>query len=186
MDPHSGQTTNVEGTWANLTEEQVARIAAHKAEALRRRNARLHPVPPSQTLSEAQRRQIDANRAEAVRLRAAKRSRDATHGSKCIATETAGNSSSSTMSGLLLPQLPVGWISPLVPMRPSCFVQYDVVAPEVSLLKTLHPHHRDDHLTFDSATHTYFIHGAPSLGSVTGLLQRFIHRSSRRSSSSMA
>ena len=175
MDANRALTTDVSATRAILTDEQQARIAAHRAEALRRRNSRLHPVAPSPTLTEEQRAQIDANRAAAVRLRAAKRLRDATQESEDVVTQTAIASSSSNMTGLLLPQLPVAWTSPQLPARPSSFVEYDVEAPQVSLLKTLYPHQGDAHLTFDSVTHTYFIDGTPSMGSVTGLLHRFIH-----------
>ncbi|MCP4332643.1 MAG: hypothetical protein GY785_08295, partial [Gammaproteobacteria bacterium] len=50
------------------------------------------------------------------------------------------------------------------------FLTYGVDPPNADLLRTLHPHRRDQRLVFVASTHTYFIDGLETLGSVTGLV----------------
>ena len=53
------------------------------------------------------------------------------------------------------------------------YLSYDSLPPPVlDLLSVVHPHERDQCLSFDAETHTYAWHGAPTLGSVTGLVKR--------------
>ena len=44
------------------------------------------------------------------------------------------------------------------------------------MLEQLHPHTRDKRLEFVPESHTYYIDGLPTIGSVTGLVQKFPHR----------
>ena len=57
---------------------------------------------------------------------------------------------------------------------PSNFIE-DTELPEVDtwLLASLHPHWRDQHVKFVSSSHTYYIDGLQTLGSVTGLIHEF-------------
>ena len=76
-------------------------------------------------------------------------------------------------NGLRLPDAPPGFVPGTLLTTPSDFVNVRIDVPEVTLLKELHPHCRDKNLKFVSDTHTYFIDGIQTLGSVTGLVHRF-------------
>ena len=68
------------------------------------------------------------------------------------------------------PRPPRHWEHPPNAPTPIDFLTFDVAMPQVSWLATLNQHPRDHRLTFVSDTHRYFIDGAPTLGSVTGLI----------------
>lgn len=81
--------------------------------------------------------------------------------------------SQQSRGGLQIPQAPVHWIVTQVPSTPVSFHDDVPEVPEPTLLKELHPHERDKHIRFVKDSHTYYVHGTPTLGSVTGLIRRF-------------
>ena len=74
---------------------------------------------------------------------------------------------------LIRPCPPLDWQHPTIPSAPDDFLQFDVQLPELRWLSTLNAHARDRRLVFVSCSHTYFIAGLPTLGSVTGLIHAF-------------
>ncbi len=76
-------------------------------------------------------------------------------------------------SGLVRPLPPIGWAHPVLPDTPSDFLEMNVTFPDVIWLKSLNQHPRDHRLKFLSDTHRYLVDGAPTLGSVTGLIHAF-------------
>ena len=107
-------------------------------------------IQASMEVTDDQRRRIDQNRSDALRRR---RSRS---------------------TGIRIPDLPSGWIIPSLPLRPNDFTEIcELQAPAPLLLAKLNAHDRDRVLSFDGPTHTYYINGVPTLGSVTGLIRRF-------------
>ena len=76
-------------------------------------------------------------------------------------------------SGLQIPQAPPDWIVPQIPLTPTSFLIDVPDASEPTFLKDLHPHDRDKHIVFVKDSHTYYVNGIPTLGSVTGLIHRF-------------
>ena len=79
----------------------------------------------------------------------------------------------SASGGLSIPALPEGCLPPAAPATPLDFLKYAVEAPRDLLLERCNPHERDRRLAFDSPSHTYYVDGVATLGSVTGLVHRF-------------
>jgi hypothetical protein len=62
---------------------------------------------------------------------------------------------------------------PAMPSPPTNFLVECMPHVDADVLKHLHSHNRDAMLTFIASSHTYYINGEPSLGSVTGLVHKF-------------
>ncbi len=75
--------------------------------------------------------------------------------------------------GLRLPEVSQGCCVPATPSVPTDFLHGAIPYVDANLLKLLHGHSRDDSITFTASTHTYYILGNPTLGSVTGLVHKF-------------
>ena len=60
-----------------------------------------------------------------------------------------------------------------MPLAPSTFNNSDIAFPSVIWLSHLNEEERDRRLAFVTKMHTYFIDGAPTLGSVTNLIHIF-------------
>jgi len=129
-------------------------------------------------------RRVGANRAVALRIRsdrlAGNVSKRARLGSPALtadqlATIQANREAAEAVrrSQLVRPMPPLGWAHPQIPSAPSDFLRFDVVLPEVRWLSTLNEHPRDRNLVFQASSHTYLVNGAPTLGSVTGLIHAF-------------
>ena len=63
-----------------------------------------------------------------------------------------------------------------VPASLSSFDEYHLECPSAVFLQRLHYHPLDRHLTFDACTHTYYIDGVKTIGSVTSLIHEFTNR----------
>jgi len=130
-----------------LPVEVLSRIDHNWAECMRRRAASGVSTPTGLSrLSPYQLELISRNREQALRRRT---------------------------SSLVRPLPPVGWKHPLVPQPPTEWATWDRSLPDVTFLSCLNAHPRDRALRFYPDTHTYLIHGQPSLGSVTGLIHSF-------------
>ena len=142
--------------WFRLTKsishEQSQRIAVNHALALRLRSQRLRTeqsmrqAPDLSSLTQAQRLRVSKNRASALRTRGA---------------------------NLIRPIPPSHWTFPSLPAEPHNWISFDVELPEITWLSTLNAHVRDRRLQFFPTTHTYYVDGEPTLGSVTGLIHTF-------------
>ena len=75
--------------------------------------------------------------------------------------------SSSIAKGLQLPMGERDQEYTKVRPPPDDFPDVTLVPPTATLLKKLNGHPHDNNLRFEAADHRYFIHGVPSLGSVT-------------------
>jgi hypothetical protein len=75
--------------------------------------------------------------------------------------------------GLNFPSCPPGWQSPDLPSTPVNWYDYHIAAEPALLLQHLFPNPRDQRLRFHSESHTYYIDGVQTQGSVTGLVHRF-------------
>jgi hypothetical protein len=138
-----------------LTPQQLATIRVNRQAALARRAAR----DPATTAAATGRREltidqlavIQANYLDALARRALRQ----------------------RAPGLHIPPPPRGFNPPAPPPRPQSFLQWRAPHIEVTLLRDLNPHPRDDRVRFDAGPHVYFVDGVPTMGSVTGLLHRF-------------
>ncbi len=145
------------GSVVVLSPEQKERIAANRAEAMKRKHqaaCRVSVVEakPVVGLSATQKMRMDANRLEALRRRQSK-----------VDGATA----------LALPFPPIGWSAAEVPTKPQDLAEIIHCLPEMTLLSTCHPHPRDAHLTFVASSHSYYVDGVKTAGSVTGLIHAF-------------
>lgn len=76
--------------------------------------------------------------------------------------------------GLLLPELPEGWLVQDLPHTPLDFgSQFVLPLHKPKLLRFLFPHCRDCRVKFYPEDHIYEIDGVPTLGSVTALVHAF-------------
>ncbi len=73
---------------------------------------------------------------------------------------------------LTRPSPPLLWAHPTIPDAPVDFSSLPTL-PDVNFLAVLNSHPRDAGLVFYPDTHTYFIHGRRSNGSVTGLIHAY-------------
>jgi hypothetical protein len=77
-------------------------------------------------------------------------------------------------NGLMLPHAKLGEPKPMMPLPLQDFIHEEIPHVEASLLKDYNSHKRDDEIRFVESTHTYFINGVQTLGSVTGLIHHFV------------
>ena len=74
---------------------------------------------------------------------------------------------------LIRPPKPVGWPVTDVPTAPQDFSHELPHLPKLQLLARLNAHVRDSHLQFVEESHTYYIRGVRTHGSVTGLIHEY-------------
>ncbi len=148
--------------------EQRARIELNRVAALEKRMMRGLPAPHAEGLSIEHQLRIAQNRARALCIRL-QRQNTSSHSTAPMLLD------SPRASGLLLPSVPVGFVLASFPDGQCLPDSAAQPVPAATLLQTMHPHPRDEHLTFVEDTHTYYIHGARSAGSVTGLIHQFVH-----------
>jgi hypothetical protein len=177
----------------DLRLHQLSRIEANRAEAIRRKLAKLdgavlgagHPV----VLSTEQQVRIAANRAEAIKRKHQAACRVSVAGAKPVASLSAEQKMRMDTNrlealrrrqdkldgatALALPFPPLGWSASEVPAKPQDLAEIIHDLPEMTLLSTCHPHPRDDHLTFVASSHSYYVDGVKTAGSVTGLIHAF-------------
>ena len=128
------------------------RCANNLEKSLRRRTATLllvtrpKPLTFHSRLTEEQIRRIDINRTRALTIQ---------------------------RSQLQRPHTPRNWVHSVFPETPNDFKTFSVDLPTVSWLAHLNEHGRDRRLVFVAETHTYFIDGQATLGSVTSLIHAF-------------
>ena len=140
-----------------LSPEQQERIAANRAEAMKRKyqaacRVSVVEAKPVFGLSTAQKMRMDANRLDALRRR---------------------QSRLDGATALTIPSPPIGWSAAEVPAKPQDLAGIVHCLPEMTLLSTCNPHPRDAHLTFVAASHSYYVDGVKTAGSVTGLIHAF-------------
>ena len=75
---------------------------------------------------------------------------------------------------LSFPPIPEGWMTPVMPEEPTDFRKTLPKHPGGDHLSVTNGHQRDKNLRFEAATHSYFIKGQPSSGSVTSLIHEFV------------
>ena len=127
-------------------------IEAHRLDALIRRRAareRAGPYGPaasSGSLAPQEAARVSANREEAMRRRSLR---------------------------LFCPLPPVGWPSIQVPQVPCDFSLELPRLPKIRLLERLNAHPRDAQLHFVEESHSYYIRGVRTHGSVTGLIHEY-------------
>ena len=176
-----------------LTSQQLARIETNRVEAIQRKQARLGRLcldaDRSILLSDKQKERIAVNRAEAIKRKCQATRSNSVYGGAGVAelsTAQKERMESNRLSALrrrqakldsttalAIPLPPLGWSAAQVPAKPQDLAEIIHKLPEMTLLSTCHPHPRDAHLTFVSSSHTYYVDGVATAGSVTGLIHAF-------------
>ncbi len=155
----------LDGLWLDagrtvlLSDQQKESIAASRAEAIKRKHQATERnsaavTKPMASLNADQKMRMVANRLEALRRR-----QDKLDGATALA----------------LPFPPLGWSAAQVTGEPKDLAEIIHGLPEMTLLRTCHPHPRGDHLTFVASSHSYYVDGVKTAGSVTGLIHAFCH-----------
>ena len=176
-----------------LTPQQLSLIEKNRAAAIQRKQARLDGLwldaGRTVLLSDQQKESIAASRAEAIKRKYQATRSNSVHGGAGIAglsTDQKERMESNRLralhrrqakldstTALTIPLPPPGWSAAQVPAKPQDLAEIIHNLPEMTLLSTCHPHPRDAHLTFVASSHTYYVDGVATAGSVTGLIHAF-------------